>query len=316
MLPTHKSSVRALALVPLLLAPAARAAESIEFVAEHLPEIAMDNRYASLPLWNDCHEEARDTNCFGLNAGYARTHSGTLSIDGPMIALSVARPVGESLRLTGFLFFDDLALASGVERRPLEVLFANPPLALPTQAEFTGLNGTARDTGFGVALGGAADWGWLPRMEWSTGIMWQRVKLSEYRFDYLITEGPNVGTSGTLDYSTTYTHISAVVGAAWRRSRGDWQYAPHVQFALPLPRRGIEGRITGPGFDMSGNTEDNGNGKHFGDPSVTIGFNFTYEPWDLTVDLGSTLTQALLEPLIHEGVKHNLMLNAYWSFDH
>jgi len=47
---------------------------------------------------------------------------------------------------------------------------------------------------------------------------------------------------------------------------------------------------------------------------VTIGFNVTYEPWDLTVALGSTIMQALFEPLIHEGVKQNLMLSTYWTF--
>src|SRR5262245_34593732 len=126
---------------------AVNAMESIEFVAEHLPEIAMDNRYASLPLWNACDgqtsgdaasadpgaasaDEAEDTeseSCWGVNAGYARTHSGTMSIDGPMIALSVSRPLATRYRLTGLLFFDDLSLAGGVEQRPLDVLFANPP---------------------------------------------------------------------------------------------------------------------------------------------------------------------------------------------
>jgi hypothetical protein len=87
-----------------------------------------------------------------------------------------------------------------------------------------------------------------------------------------------------------------------------------VQLALPRPRRGIAGRITGPGFDLTGNTADNGTGTPFGDPSVTIGFNVTYRPWNLTVDLGSTITQALIEPRIHEGVQHNLLLTAHWTF--
>lgn len=310
---TRKFSVPAWVLLHLLFASTVQATESLEFVQEHLPEIAMDNRYASLPLWNDCVDEDQ-TYCLGMNAGYARIHSGTLSFDGPMLSLNLARPVGETLKLTGFVFFDDLVLAGGTEHRPLEVLFANPPLDLPAEAEFTGLDGSARDVGFGVALNGTADWRWLPRMEWSAGIMWQQFKLSDYRFDYLITDGPDAGTIGTVDYSATYAHVSPFLGAAWRRSRGDWRYAPHVQFALPLPRHGIEGRITGPGFDMSGDTAENGNGKHFGDPSVTIGFNVTYEPWDLTIDLGSTITQALLEPMIHKGVKHDLMLSAYWTF--
>jgi hypothetical protein len=78
--------VLALTLCLALLSEGARAKESIEFVAEHLAEIAMDNRYASLPLWNACDEAglADRTACFGVNGGYARTHSGTLSFDGPL----------------------------------------------------------------------------------------------------------------------------------------------------------------------------------------------------------------------------------------
>ena len=316
MLRNHK--VLAVSALLAAFARNAAATESIEFVAEHLPEIAMDNRYASLPLWNACDSRTNEGDpgrafCFGTSVGYARTHSGTLSVDGPMISLSVVRPLGGDLRLTGFVFFDDLVLSGGVENRPLAVLFANPPLTLPAAAQFTGLDGKARDTGFGLALNGSAHPGWLPWFEWSAGLMWQQFRLSDYRFDYLITDGPDAGTTGILDYSATYSHISPFAGAAWPRSHGAWRFTPHVQLAVPLPRRGVEGRITGPGFDLQGSTADNG-AKPFGDPSVTIGFNMTYEPWNLTVDLGSTITQALLEPHIHEGVEHNLMLSAFWTF--
>jgi hypothetical protein len=292
------------------------AKENIEFVAEHLAEIEMDNRYASLPLWNTCDDaSAADTiACFGISAGYARTQSGTLSFDGPMLALSADRPIGKRLRLTSFLFFDDFSLGSGVERRPLDVLFADAPLTLPAESEFTGLDGTAQDVGFGVAVNGKADWNWLPWFEWSAGVMWQQFKLRDYRFDYLVLEGPDAGTRGTLDYSATYTHTSPFVGAAWPRAHGPWHYAPHLQIAMPLPRRGIAGHITGPGFDLTGNTGDRGTGTPFGDPSLTIGFNVTYLPWNLSVDLGSTITQALIEPKIHEGVQHNLLLCVGWTF--
>ena len=298
------------------LSAAADAQESIEFVTEHLPEIAMDNRYASLPLWNGCAEQrsADRSFCFGINPGYGRTHSGTLSIDGPMLSLSATRPLSARYRLTGFVFVDDLALKGGVERRPLDTLFAAVPLTQPVAAQFTGLDGKARDVGVGLALNGSADWRWIPAFEWSAGVMWQQVKLTGYRFDYLLTEGPDRGTTGTVDFSTTYTHTSPFVGAAWPRAHGPWLLTPHVQFALPLPRRGVAGHITGPGFDLAGNTADHGTGTHFGDPSLTIGFNLTYAPWHFTVDVGSTITQALLEPQIHEGVRHNLMLATHWTF--
>src|SRR5262245_26380430 len=201
----HK--VLALVVPCVLLARGAIAKESIEFVAEHLPEIAMDNRFASLPLWNSCTDEraADDTFCVGLNTSYAQIHSDTLSLDGPMLALGASRPVGEKYRLTGFAFYDWFSLASGMEHRPLDTLFVDVPLTQPAEAEFTGLDGQAQDIGLGVALSGWADWGWLPGFEWSAGIMWQQVRLSDYRFDYRIVEGPDAGTTGTVDFSATYS---------------------------------------------------------------------------------------------------------------
>lgn len=144
--------------------------------------------------------------------------------------------------------------------------------------------------------------------------MWQQFKLRDYRFDYRVLDGPDAGVIGSLDYSATYTHVSPFLGLAFPRSSGNWRLTPHAQFAMPLPRRGMAGRITGPGFDLAGNQADNGAGKHFGDPSVTLGFDVTYSPWDLTIDFGSTFSQALLEPKIHEGVEHDLVLTGYWTF--
>ena len=307
-------SARGCALIAVLVIPAlAPAAESIEFVGEHLPEIAMDNRYASLPLWDRCPEPG-DRTCFAFEAGYGHTHSGTLSIDGPMFAASVAKPVGERGTLTAFVFFDDLALGSGIERRPLDVLFANPPLTLPSDAQFTGLDGTARDSGAGVAYRRAAQLRFLSGFEWTAGLLWQRVALRNYSFAYEITAGPDLGTRGTLDYSANYSHLTPFAGIAWPRAHGAWGFTPHLQYAMPLPRRGVAGHITGPGFDLRGGTDTNGHGKHFGDPSVTAGLDLTYLPWNLTIDLGSTVSQALLEPFIHEGVKHNLLLSVHWYY--
>ena len=124
---------------------AAHAAHPIEYVAEHLPEVAMDNRYAVLPLQGAC--TAQREYCWGVTAGYAQTHSQTLSIDGPMFSVSLDRQAGP-WTLSGFVFYDSFALGSGVEHRPLDVLFTHDvPYQLPADAEFTGLSGSARDIG-------------------------------------------------------------------------------------------------------------------------------------------------------------------------
>lgn len=285
--------------------------EDIGFVSEHLPEIAMDNRYAQLPLWTSC--AAEQGYCPSLNVGYASTTSQTLSIDGPMFSLGLTHPVGEWV-LTGFAFYDPLHLGSGSEQRPLDVDFVSGvPYTLPAPAQFSGLDGSAEDMGLGVALRRDASLAWLGHFTWTAGVLWQQMSLRDYRYDYRIVAGPDAGDSGQIGYDADYRHVVPFAGMAWPRRGAHWAYAPHFQFALPLPRRGMDGRITGPGFDLAGNQADNGAGKHFGDPSVTIGFDLTYLPWNLTFDLGTVVTQYFLEPYIHEGVDRDLLLTVRWD---
>ena len=293
----------------------AGATESIEFVAEHLAEIAMDNRYATLPLWSQRNAGTDSRGQFAAQVAYAQTQTGALTIDGPMISFGASRQLAGDWRITGFGFFDDLSLSSGIDHRPLEVGFATGvPLALPAAAEFSGLAGTARSTGLGFAVRQATEmWPWHS-CEWTAGVLWHRVELRNYSFDFLILKGADSGATGIVDYSATYSHIAPFAGIAWPRQYENWGLAPHVQFVLPLPRRGVVGHITGPGYDLQGDTGKTGVGKPFGDPSVTLGFDITYRPWNLTVDIGSVVSQALVEPFIHEGIESNWLISASWNY--
>src|ERR1700749_127597 len=107
-----------------LLASAARAGspEDITFVSEHLPEIAMDNRYAQMPVWGRCAGER--ANCGSFTAGYAFTRSQTLSIDGSLFAAGLTSNRG-AWSFSGFVFYDPLTLSSGHEQRPLDVNFTH-----------------------------------------------------------------------------------------------------------------------------------------------------------------------------------------------
>jgi hypothetical protein len=317
-MPRHQT-IRAIANFATLLAPlcaptGARAAESIEFVGEHLAEVPMDNRYATLPLWGPIgapsglwHVE--------VNTAYSRTEVRALRNEGPMVAIGVGRRVGEETHLTGFAFVDDLELSSAVERRPLAVLFArNVPLTLPAAAEFSGLAGSERDIGAGFALRRSAEMRILHAFEWTAGLLWQRVTLRDYRFDYRVLDGPDAGTTGTVAYDATYSYVTTFAGIALPRGRGNWGFTPHVQLAVPLPRYGVAGRITGPGFDLAGDTDAAGAGKHFGDPSVTFGLDIAYRPWSLAVDVGSTVSQRLLEPVINEGITTAWLISLRWTY--
>lgn len=287
------------------------AKHDIEFVSEHLPEIAMDNRYAALPLWADC---ARDGHwCGGVSAGYATTRSGTLSLDGPMFAASLTWP-REHWTFSGFAFYDPLTLSSGIEHRPLNVIFTKEvPYSMPVAAEFTNLDGTAHDYGVGFAARREATLPWLGKVNLSAGVSWQVMSLRDFRYDYRVLEGADAGATGTLDYSHDYTQWVPFAGIAWSLGNDRWHYEPHVQFALPLPRQGMVGHITGPGFDLSGDQETSGHGAHFGDPSLTLGFDVTYLPWNLSVDIGTAITQYALEPQIHDGVSQDLVLMFRWG---
>ncbi len=186
-----------------LLGGSAQAEHDIEFVAEHLPEVMMDNRYATLPIWDL--GAGNENTAYQLQGAYPSSAAGDLSIAGPLLAMSVSRPLGGESRLGAFGFYDPLRLRSNFDSRPLQTLFApQTPLARPVAAEFTDLDGSATDFGAGLF--------WSAQRNWVAGVLWQRVDLQDYRFDYLITEGPQSGLQGQIDFDTHYDHFTPFVG--------------------------------------------------------------------------------------------------------
>jgi hypothetical protein len=119
---------------------------------------------------------------------------------------------------------------------------------------------------------------------------------------------------GTIDFNADYAHFAPLLGLELPRVWTRWAIAPHALIAWPLPRRGFVGHITGPGFDLHGDTANVGNGKHFGDPSVTLGLNVTYLPANLTLDVGTLVTQRLVEPLVHQGIETNWIVSWQWRY--
>jgi hypothetical protein len=300
-------------LLALASARASAATQSFEFVAEHLPEVAMDNRFATLPLWSGGTTPTGSWQ-FTVQGAVARTGSGGLTLAGPMWSAAVQRQLNDRWSVRAFGFLDDLQFSGASDERPLETLFTATPLALPAEALFTDLHGTYRNIGAGLAFNLKKDHGSLGERQWVIGALYQRVELRDYRATYRVLDGPSSGATGFVDYSGDYTHVTPFAGLALPRRFDSWSLAPHALLAIPLPRRGIQGRITGPGFDLSGDTDKAGNGKHFGDISVTFGLDATYEPWGLTLDLGSFVSQALLERIAHKGVDQNWVISAYKRF--
>ncbi len=308
----YKFFVMAIIFLFLISARTATALESFEFIAEHVPEVAMDNRFATLPIWSEPSADAWD---FVVQGAAARTRSGAVVLDGAMFSIAALRALDERWAISTFAFWDELEFSGTRDQRPLATVFTTTPLALPAAALFTNIRGTYRNVGAGLAFKRKQNAGWMGERQWAVGALLQRVTLRGYQADYRVLDGASAGAAGLVDYSGTYTHLTPFVGMAWPREWGGWQVLPHTQFALPIPRRGIQGRITGPSFDITGNTETAGRGsKHFGDASLTFGLDVTYQPWGLTVDIGTVITQALMEPAIHKGINENWVISVYKKF--
>jgi len=289
------------------------AEHDIAYVAEHLPEAAMDNRYATIPVWAGMLQRS-DERTLTVQGAFASTQVSTLSLDGPLLSAGFRRSLGNRWQVGAFAFYDRLAFDSGRELRPLETPFApRIPIEQRSAAVFTGLDGMTEDTGAGVYAAWNGETRLLGQHRWVSGVLVQRVELRDYRFDYTVLDGPQAGTSGSIDFDATYDFATPFVGFELPRDVGRWTIAVHALAALPLPRQGVSGHITGPGFDLTGDTAEAGAGKHFGDLSVTLGLTFTYRPARLSIDLGTLVSQQLLEPVIHKGIDRNLMLSFFWA---
>jgi hypothetical protein len=308
------TSLAAGLLVLMPMAADAAATDNIEFVGEHLPEALQDNRFASLPIW-DWQPPGAGEWQQRVALGYTHTGASTLKLGGVLASVAATRSINPVWSFTAFAFADRASFSSGRELQILQPLFAaNIPLALPANATIANLGGTARDLGVGLVFARTLTSAWLGADRLLAGVIWQRMQLRNYALDYRIASGASTGVAGTLDYSASYSFVSPIVGVEWNRSHGNWRFAPHVLAAMPLPRRGVRGRIQGPGFDIRGDTAKVGYGKHVGDPFLGLGLVLTYQPLGIVVDLGSTLSQAFVEKLTHKGLDQNLMLSIEYQF--
>lgn len=300
-----------IALCGVLAATTARADDKdIEYVAEHLPEVAMDNRYAALPVWR-----SSTAGRGAVALGYSRTRSGNLRLAGPMLSASWTwRPDGR-WSASAYGFVDWLSFSGEGDLRPLRtVALPAAPLPLPAPARFDGGDGTLRHVGAGVAFASERDGRRLGRHRWVVGLQLERASLQDYRFQWQILAGPAAGTRGQIGFDADYDHITPFAGLEMPHQRGRWTVSPHVLLAVPMPRRGVFTQLSGPGFALAGDTDSAGNGKHFGDASLALGVELADEARGLAIDLGATLAQATLERSVHRGIDGNLMVNVSWRF--
>jgi hypothetical protein len=304
-------TIRIALVIVLLATDAAHAAsEDLDFITEHVAEVAMNNGLATLPLWQRSWTDERRWRGF-LSGGYNAISAQDMDIKGYMVAAAIEHPLSANWAIRGLLFTDNATLSGSPGTRTLNPVFLRPlPTGLPADAVFGNLDGDVTQYGTGLTATWRNHSGWMDGSEWMGGLLWQHLSINHSTTAYTLVDG----TTGTIGYDSSFGYFTLIAGMQWHRRYAQWLFAPHWHLTLPLPRGAVSGRLTGPGFDESSNSAAAGNGHHLGDSYVSLGLSITYLPAHFTVDVGTMVSQYLLEPVIDEGIDQDLVLSMEWSF--
>ena len=286
--------------------------DDIEWLAEHLPEAAMDLRYLSLPLAAGPLVDGAFH--WTLQLGGTRTGAAFVDMNGVLASVSGTWSFAQGWGLSGLVFDDAMRFSGSSGRDELHPLFNRAiPLDLPEFADFSHPRGDLTHLGAGLALvrqtaPDAASRFWTLQ----GGALWEDLELDGFQLDYTVATGASAGASGLLDHSATYRYVTPFAAVEWTRPLGArFSLTPRAIAAFPS-KKGFEGRLTGPGFDLRGDTATAGRGKHMGDPYVGFGLELEHRPTGLAIDLGATLFNAAAETVIHHGIDQPILLTVSW----
>lgn len=302
-------------LAALLLAAAqVHAAEDLDFITEHLAEVAMNNGLASLPLWQRDWRDPRAWHGY-LTGGYNAISAQAIDVKGHLVSGAVDHVLSPNWSVRGLLFEERATESGSPGVRPLNPIFLDPlPPGLPATARFGSLDGRFGQVGAGVTATWRNHDGWMDGSEWMAGVLWQRLSINGSTTTYRVLDGPAAGTGGTIGYDSRFNYYTLVGGMQWHRRYAGWLFSPHWHVTLPLPRGAVAGRLTAPGIDTTGDSALARHGHHLGDGYLSLGLSITWLPAHLTVDVGTSLSQFLLEPVVDKGIDRDLVLAVEWGF--
>src|SRR4029453_8783520 len=122
--------------------------------------------------------------------------------------------------------------------------------------------------------------------------------------------GADAGTEGVLDHSSDATFFTPFVGFEKQFPlAGAFLLIPRVAAGAPLPPGDFDGRLTGPGFDVS-STEPGGNPGKIGDGFVSLGAGLLHRRSGIEIDVGAVLGFPLFEKITHPGVDPSVLTHA------
>jgi hypothetical protein len=298
------------AATPLSAALANAPHEDIHVLAEHLPEVAQDARYFSLPWPGERPAPGRWQPFVGL--GWNSAKADFMKESGALFSFGATRGWTERSALTLFGFYDRFDVSGGSGEQVLRASFAPVPLDLPERAVFSSPEGTFTHYGVGAAWAHEiSETGAARPTSVEAGLAVDRLLLKNYRMHYRVPVG-DAFAEGTLDHSSEATFVTPFVGFEKRFSLGGSFYLiPRVMAGAPLPPADFDGRLTGPGFDLSSGDPGGKPGK-IGDGFVSLGAGFLHRRSGIEIDLGALAGFPLFESATHPGVDQSFLLHLVW----
>jgi len=278
------------------------AEESVEYVAEHLLEVPMDTRALAYPVMpsNIHRSESR------LQLGYGSVGASKLNNEFQMLAFHFYSPINEHWGVLAGGFYDSFKFSGKKGKAVGEVLVVSAP-QIPDKFDITinDVSGGGKYAGTSLAVTYHPGGSW----RWQLGYAYADMDIKKFKTDFDTTSLIE-NFSGSFDYAGQY-HINTIfygVEMTPRKLSKNVNFSPHLIVARNSPRVGFKGRVIGPNFDISGNTETNGRGTHIPDNYMGVGINVEHIPSGFRIDLGATLYTFSLEPAAHKGIRTPLFL--------
>jgi hypothetical protein len=288
--------------------------EDLDYLVEHLMEVPMDHRFAAMPTTAGIFARGRWQGA--VEVGWGTASAQGLDGSGPLVAATVGIGVADRRGIELTVFSDRISLSGKGGEQVLRPLWSQEiPLDLPQRAEIMSFDGELTNRGLGATF----VWQLAPaangrRWTWRAGAFYDRLDAKDVTTHYQLVSGAFAGTEGELDYSATYSYLAPCGEGEVRWPLGTrWEIAPHFGFFFPLPRRGFIGRIDGPGFDVSGDSDESRGQTPMGDPYLTLGVRLDDRRSGFGIDLGATAYQALSEGLVHEGIDQAFLFSLSWQ---
>ena len=283
----------------------ATAEEELGFRAEHMIEAQMDARYMALP---EIELQTYDAPSARFGIGYMTTSGGPTTSANLLLDIQRFKPLPKHERwavvLGGFV---DLIRFDGTGGHvTIDPNFlSTPPVDTPIDADVLDVSGDALHMGVSVAAARQLS----ASSAWQAGLMLEYYDVDELEVAFR-ANGPD-GFDGVADYAGNYSSVTPFVTFRhlFPHRSERFSFSGRALLAWPLPRRGFQGQLSGPGFHAEGDTETAGTGRHIPDGFAGLGFAIESVAHHWRVDVGASLWLYLAENKGHEGVDAPLFVH-------